>query len=342
MTSVPTVESSPTTRAWQVVSRGDDLDSSVAIRHVRQPVPAAHQVVVDVQAAALGFPDMLLARGLYHDSPELPFSLGGEAAGFVIEAGDECGVTVGDAVIVTPDRVATGLLQERLVVDADRVLPVPGGMPMVEAAAFFSAYQTSYIGLARRCDLARGETLLVLGASGGIGAAAVELGRALGAQVIAVTRGDAKTEFCQSLGAHHVIDGATEDLKAQVDLLTDGRGVDVVFDPVGGTVTDQARRCIAVEGRLLIIGFASGEIPTVPVNHALLKNYSIVGYRTWPFRGDPQYRRQVHATLSDLYERGELRPRVDVVGFDDVVAGLRRIADRQVTGRVVIAVGASR
>lgn len=342
MTSMSTTErqrgSDQVIKAWQVVADGD-LASAVQLRSILEPPLAGDEVRVAVVAAALGFPDMLLARGLYHDRPPLPFSLGGEAAGYVTAVGANAQVAVGAPVIVVPGQVASGLLQDIVIVPEERVLPIPDGMPMPEAAAFATAYQTSYMGLVRRCHLTVGETLLVLGASGGIGSAAVEIGRALGARVIAVTRGGDKAAFCSALGAHEVIDLAIRtDLIGRVKELTDGRGADVIFDPVGGSATDAARRCIALEGRLLIIGFASGEVPVVPVNHALLKNYSIVGYRTWPFRGDPQYRAEVHEALSQMYSRGALRPRVEQIRFEDVPQGLQRLADRQIMGRLVATV----
>ncbi|MCD9153139.1 NADPH:quinone oxidoreductase family protein [Aeromicrobium duanguangcaii] len=321
--------------AWQVVSEGD-LGDAVQLRTLPEPPLGDRDVRVTVGAAALGFPDMLLAKGLYHDRPAFPFSLGAEAAGHVSAAGPRAGLPIGAPVIVVPGQVASGLLQDTLVVPAERTLPVPDGMPIIEAAAFAMTYQTSYIGLVRRCRLSEGETLLVLGASGGIGTAAIEIGHALGARVIAVTRGKEKAAYCASLGADAVVDLADEELVPRIKELTGGTGADVIFDPVGGAITDAARRCIALEGRLLIIGFASGDVPVVPVNHALLKNYSIVGYRTWPFRGDPEYRALVHGTLSEMYRRGELRPRVEQIGFDQVPAGLQRLADRQISGRLVV------
>lgn len=328
-------------RAWQVTREGALAD---VVQLVATPVRprGAGEALVEVHAAAVGFPDMLLAQGLYHDKPEKPFTLGGEAAGVVLEADADAEVSPGDRVIVVPGQVARGLLQEQLVVPTEHLLPVPDGMSMAQAGAFATAYQTSYMGLVRRCHLAAGETLLVLGASGGIGSAAVEIARGLGARVIAVTRGEAKVDFCRQLGTDEVIDLAHEDLIGRVKELTAGRGADVVFDPIGGALTGQARRCIALEGRLLICGFASGEIPVVPVNHALLKNYSVVGFRTWPFRGDPAYRAEVHRRLTELHQQGALSPRVEALPFEDAVVGLQALADRQVTGRLVLMTEAAR
>lgn len=336
--STPTIA-----RAWQVTSAADSPFDSVRLQEVPLPAVGTGEARVAVRAAAIGFPDMLLSIGKYHDRPAMPFTLGGEAAGHVVEVGEGVDIEVGTPVIVAPAQVAMGLLADQLVVPAERLLPIPSGMSMTEAAAFTSAYQTSYMGLVRRCHLSADETLLVLGASGGIGSAAIEIGRALGARVIAVTRGEAKVAFCADLGADHVIDLAVDDdLVGQVKSLTAGAGANVVFDPVGGDQTDAARRCVTLEGRLLIIGFASGKIPQVPVNHALLKNYSIVGFRTWPFRGDPAYRAEVHSALSEHFVRGELRPRVEEIDFADVPTGLQRLADRRVAGRLVATIGDAR
>jgi len=335
MTGRAVTDQSATMRSWQVTTLGEPEE---AVREMRVPLPTPESgdAVIDVHAVALGFPDMLLARGLYHDKPDLPITLGGEAAGVVRSVPADSEFVVGDRVIVVPGQVARGMLSDRLAVPADRLLPVPDGMPIGQAAAFFSATHTSYMGLVRRCSLQAGETLLVQGASGGIGSAAIGIGRALGARVIAVTRGAHKVDHCRALGADDVIDSAAEDVIVRVADLTAGHGADVVFDPVGGTTTDVSRRCIALEGRLLIVGFASGEIPVVPVNHALLKNYSIVGYRTWPFRGDPRYRREVHDRLCRMYADGFLTPQVEELAADQVATGLRRLADREVAGRLVV------
>lgn len=330
-----------THRAWQVVGLGEPAD---AVRLVDTPTPvrAAGEVLVEVHAVGLGFPDLLLARGSYHDKPELPFTLGSEAAGVVLEADPDAGFAAGDRVIVVPGQVARGLMQERLVVPAERLLPVPAGMPITQAGALVSAYQTSYIGLVRRCHLQRGEWVLVLGASGGIGSAAVEIARARGARVVAAARGAAKVAHCRELGADVVLDLDGEDLAARMREVTGGHGADIVFDPIGGALTDSARRCVALEGRLLVIGFASGEIPVVPVNHALLRNYSVVGCRTWPFRGDAAYRAEVHADLTAMHRRGEISPRVEVLPFADAVAGLQRLAESRVAGRIVLTTEAAR
>lgn len=325
-------------RAWQITRLGQPED---ALELVESPdrAPAAGEVAVRVRAAALGFPDLLLCRGEYHDKPDLPFTIGGEAAGVVVEVGpDVDGIDVGDRVIVTAGETVGGTLASRLVVPADRILPAPVGMPLEQAAAFFVAYQTSYMALFRRGNLRSGETLLVHGASGGIGSAAVQLGKAVGARVIAVAGGPVKAEVCRRLGADEVIDHREEDFVAVVKELTGGRGADVIYDSVGGDVFDRSRRCIAVEGRLLVVGFAGGTIPQFSVNHALLKNYSVVGFRTRPFRDDPVYVREVHDALCDFHSRGLVSPLVDTVDFDAVPKAVGELGERTVFGRLVVQV----
>lgn len=326
-------------RAWQIVRNGAPEDA-LRLRDLPAPAAGPGEAVVDVAAAALGFPDYLLATGDYHDKPPLPFTIGGEAAGTVTATGDGVDlVAVGDRVVVAPGVTVAGRLAEQVSVPADLLLPIPDEMHWAEAAALFVAYHTSHIGLFRRGGLREGETLLVHGASGGIGSAAVQLGKAVGARVIAVAGGQAKSDICRQLGADIVVDHRVEDFVSVVKQLTGGRGADVIYDPVGGEVFDRSRRCVAVEGRIVVAGFASGVLPQLPVNHALIKGYSIVGFRTRPFRDDPVYRREVHDDLVAMYRRGAIRPLVEPMPFDDTVKALRRIGDRDVVGRIVVRVG---
>lgn len=325
--------------AWQIRDIGTP-DEVVRPTEVPEPECGTGEVLVDVRAVALGFPDYLLAVGRYHDKPDLPFTLGGEAAGVVLAVGDDVrSVVPGQRVIVAPDETVGQRLAERVSVREDLVLPIPDAMPMKEAAALFVAYQTAYMGLFRRANLHAGETLLVHGGSGGVGSAAVQLGKAVGASVIAVAGGKAKAEICRSLGADVVVDHTREDFVARVKELTGGAGADVVFDPVGGDTFDRSRKCIAVEGRLLVVGFASGTVPQFGVNHALLKNYSVVGFRTRPFRDDPVYRRQVHDALVEHYVHGRIRPLVETVAFTEVCKALNRLGNREVVGRLVVTRG---
>ncbi|AWH93094.1 NADPH:quinone oxidoreductase family protein [Dietzia lutea] len=323
-------------KTWEVVAPGA-LPDSVRLVDAPEPAIGPEDVLVEVQAGALGYPDYLLAVGRYHDKPEAPFVLGGESAGVVRAIGDAVdGITVGDRVLAAPGETVFGRLAELVSIPAELALPIPDDMPMDEAAALFVAYQTAHIGLFRRANLRPGETLMVHGASGGVGSAAVELGRASGARVIAVAGGSEKAAVCRELGAHEVIDHTTENVVERVKTLTDGRGADVILDTVGGDVFTQSRKSVAVEGRILVGGFASGEIPRMPVNHALLKNYAVVGFRTRPFRDDPVYRREVHDDLVAHYIGGRIRPRVQRVGFDDVVDALEQIGNRRAVGRLVV------
>ncbi|OLT23136.1 alcohol dehydrogenase [Pseudonocardia sp. CNS-139] len=333
-------------RTWEIWRLSDE--PAAALRVVDLPPvapPGPGQVAVDVDAVAVGFPDLLLSQGQYHEKPELPFVPGGEGVGTVVAVGKGVPAEVlGRRHVLTRSGALRGLLSEQVTLDADELLPVPDAMPDAVAASLFVAYQTAYLALFRRRkgDVQAGETLLVHGATGGVGSAAVELGKAAGARVIAVVRGAAKVDRARRLGADVVIDSSAETIEHRVLHETCGRGVDVVFDPVGGPAFEASRRCMAVEGRLLVIGFASGERAAAPVNHALVKNYSVIGFRTRPFRLDPAYRRDVHDRLLAHYERGEISPVVETVGFEAVPSALSRLRDRTTVGRIVVDVRGAR
>lgn len=321
-------------RAWQVVSPGP-VAEALRMAELPRRDPGAGEVEVRVEAVGLGFPDYLLARGRYHDRPATPFVVGTEAAGVVTTVG--AGVTdaaTGDRVIVVPGDSGPDACAEYLTVPAERLLPVPAQMPMTEAAVLFVAYQTAHMALFRRAQLAAGEVLLVQAAAGGIGSAAVQLGKAAGARVIAVAGGPAKADLCRRLGADLVVDHHVDDFVEQVRAFTGERGVDVAFEPVGGEVFHRTRRCMAVEGRLLAVGFASGDVPSAPVNHLLLKNYAVVGFRTRPFRLDPDYRRRIHDDVLALYRAGQVTPPVTPVPFEEVPEALARIGSGAVAGRL--------
>lgn len=322
-------------RTWQVIELGDP-PSVVRQVEIPEPVAADGELLLEVEATGFGFPDYLMAQGLYHDKPELPFSLGGEVSARVLSAPSGSGFAAGSRVLALAGGKGQTMLTSRLAVGADRLLPVPDEMPPEHVAVLFAAYQTSYVALVRRGRLQAGETVVVHGATGGVGMAAVQIAKALGARVIAVAGGEEKAAVARELGADVVIDHHREDFVTVVKELTGGRGVDIVFDPVGGEVFDRSRRIMAVEGRLLIIGFAGGTIPSAPANHALLKNYDVVGVRMRPFRDDHAYRRHVHDELVRLYLDGHLRPRITTFGFDDLPAALRLIGERRVIGRVVV------
>ena len=324
-------------RLWRVRALGSPgralrLETSP----VRRPGPA--EVLVDVGAVGLNFPDLLLCAGRYQERPQLPFCPGYEAAGVVAEAGEGSGFAPGDAVLVVPE-LPNGALQEMITVPAAQVYPVPAAMPVTDAAVLHIAYQTAYVALHRRARLGAGETLLVTGAAGGVGTAAVQLGRAAGARVVAAVTGPHKAAACRELGADEVIDlQAESDPAGRIRELTGGRGADVVVDVVGGDAFDWIRRCVAFEGRIVVTGFTSGSFGTIPANHLLLRDYSVIGLHLAAYRREnPAVLRQVHGALIDLYERGEIKPLIHrELPFGQAPAGLEMLAAREVIGRVAL------
>lgn len=303
---------------------------------VPEPTVGAGQVLIDVAACGVNFPEVLLSRGLYQFKPSPPFIPGGEAAGTVRAVG--AGVTS----VAPGDRVATvmvyGAFAERICVPELSVVKLPAGVSDEVGAATLLTYLTSYHALADRAALAAGETLLVLGAAGGVGIAAVELGALLGAKVIAGASSTEKLAFCRAHGAQHGIDYATEDLKERIKALTSGHGVDVVYDPVGGALAEPALRGIAWQGRYLVVGFASGEIPKIPLNLVLLKGCQIVGvfWGSFMMRDPARNRRHAEQILAWVAE-GKLRPAIDaVLPFAEAPDALLRIEQRRVKGKLVL------
>jgi len=312
----------------------------LTIADVPAPEPDAGRVRVRVKAAALNFPDALIVQGLYQMKPPLPFSPGAELAGVIDAVGD--GVTgwkIGDEVIASS---GYGAFAEQCVVDANRVTALPQRMDFDAGAAFVLTYGTSLHALQQRAKLAAGETLLVLGAAGGVGLAAIEIAKALGARVIAAASSDEKLALCRATGADETINYATEDLRRRVDELTGGRGADVVYDPVGGKYSEAALRATAWRGRFLVVGFANGEIPKIALNLALLKERDILGV-FWgdAIRREPAQHAQNMHLLGQWYAAGKVKPaiteRVPLSGAADAIA---RIANRQVMGKVIIHPGA--
>jgi NADPH2:quinone reductase len=313
---------------------------ALASDDVEAPRPGPGQVRARVLAAPANFPDVLLCRGEYQVRPDLPFTPGVEACAEVVELGDGVSsVAVGDRVVGT-SVLPHGTFAEEALLDAAVTLPAPEGMPDAEAAGFVIAYQTGWFGLHDRAHLQPGETLLVHAAAGGVGTAAVQLGRAAGARVIAVVGGGAgsvKAQVARRCGADVVVDRQSEDVVAAVKEATRGRGVDVVFDPVGGAAYAQSTKCIAFEGRIVVVGFASGTMPQPPLGHALVKNYSILGLH-WGLYAQlaPDRVRAAHDELLQLAADGSVRPVVgERVTFDDLPAGVQRLADGETVGRVV-------
>ncbi len=300
-----------------------------------EPEPGAGEVVIEVKAGALNFPDLLMIQGLYQDRPGLPFVVGSELAGVVSAIG--AGVTryrPGDRVVAACGRT----LAERVAAKASLVLPAPRNLGFEAAAGICITYPTTMHALEQRAQLQPGETLLVLGAAGGVGTTAVELGRHMGATVIAAAGTDEKLELARSLGAVHLVNYATQDLRERIKEITRGKGVDVVYDPVGGALAEPALRSMAWNGRYLVIGFAGGEIPRIPLNLPLLKGCSIVGVYWGSFASrEPEVQRQNVAALWELFEAGKLTP---VVGetheFGDFAAAFEALRARRAFGKVVV------
>jgi NADPH:quinone reductase len=303
-----------------------------------EPKAGPGEVLVDVKAAALNFPDVLMTRGLYQERPPLPFVPGLEFAGVVAEVGE--GVTrvqPGDRVVAYSGQAVA----EKAVVRQEFVMPMPRTLDFVAASGVCLTYFTSYHALKQRAQLQPGETLLVLGAGGGVGTTAVELGKVMGAKVIAAASTDGKLEVARSLGADHLINYSTEDLRERLKEITGGAGVDVVYDPVGGLHTEPAVRSLAWKGRFLVIGFAAGEIPRLAINLLLLKGASLVGVFWGAFaRREPQVQMQNVRELWELLEAGRLEPVVgQIYPLEDGASAFAALEGRQAKGKVVIRVG---
>ena len=318
-------------RAYQVT----DHDQPAALADLPRPSPGPGEVLVRIRACGLNFADLLMQNGTYQETPPLPFTLGMEVAGEVVETGAE--VTR----FASGDRVAVfggqGGLAEFGVFDAARAVKLPEGMDAVAAAAFQIAYGTSHLALDHRARLAEGETLLVLGAAGGVGLTAVEIGKVMGARVIACARGADKLEAARAAGADHLIDAKTDDIRAAV---RDLGGADVVYDPVGGEQFTAAFRACNPEARYLAIGFASGDVPQIKANHLLVKNISVLGlYWGGYLSFRPEVLTGSLATLLEWYAAGKITPHVShVLPLEDAAEGLELLRSRASTGKVVITI----
>ncbi|MFB7892921.1 NADPH:quinone oxidoreductase family protein [Microbacterium sp. NPDC056044] len=321
-------------RAWRVTRLGEPA-GALSLDTVPVPAAGAGEVLVRVSAVAANFPDVLLCRGEYQVKPELPFSPGIELVGTVVAMGAEVsGVDVGDRVVGSK----IGVLAEYAVLPAADVWTAPSALSDAEAAGLTVAYQTAWFGLHRRAALQAGEWLLVHAAAGGVGLAAVQLGVAAGARVIGVVGSQAKAAAARDAGADVVLVRGADDLVAGVKAATGGHGADVVFDPVGGEAFVASTRCIAFEGRLIVVGFAGGTISSVPAGHVLVKNYSVVGLHWGLYPGvRPDLVREARGALTQLADAGALRPVVDrVVPFDRAPEALTALASGATVGRVVI------
>ncbi|MBK7402302.1 MAG: NADPH:quinone oxidoreductase family protein [Myxococcales bacterium] len=310
--------------------------SGLSVQDLPSPPVGPSDVRIRVRAAGVNFADTLVIRGAYQEKPALPFVPGSEAAGEILEVGaDVRAFAVGDPVVAM---LRIGAFAEEAVAAVGRVHRLPAGVDFAVAAGFPVAYGTAHVALARRAGLRRDEVLVVHGAAGGVGLAAVEVGRALGARVIATASSDEKLAVVHGHGAHEVIHTGREDVKARVKELTGGKGADVIFDPVGGDLFDASVRCLATEGRLLTIGYASGRIPQVPANLLLVKNAVVIGvYWGAYLEKDPHV---VHESLDQLLAmlgRGVLRPRVDSrVPLNEGGSAIATLGDRRAIGKVVI------
>ncbi|HEX6266251.1 MAG TPA: NADPH:quinone oxidoreductase family protein [Burkholderiales bacterium] len=309
---------------------------SLTFEELPSPRPGPGEAVVTVRAASVNFPDVLIIQNKYQFKPPLPFSPGSELSGVVKEVG--AGVAAfkpGDKVIAY---TTYGAFAEEVKTDAARLLPMPAGMDFPSAAAFLLTYATSDHALRDRGALQPGETLLVLGAAGGVGLAAIEIGKALGARVIACASSGDKLAVCREHGADEGINYATEDLRERIKALTDGRGVDVVYDPVGGPYSEPAFRSLAWRGRLLVVGFAAGEIPKLPLNLALLKGASLVGVFWGDFaRREPKAFAESVRRLGRWHAEGRLHPHVSqTLPLARAADALKLMAARQVKGKVVL------
>jgi NADPH2:quinone reductase len=311
----------------------------LVVEEVPSPKVGRGQVRVTVHAAAVNFPDLLIIENKYQFKPPLPFSPGGEVAGEVAEVGEGVqSVSVGDRVLGAG---LWGGFAEETVLEESQVAKIPASMDFVTAAGFLMAYGTSHHALEDRAHLAPGETLVVLGAAGGVGLAAIEIGKKMGARVIACASSPDKLEVCKQHGADEVIDYAREDLKDRLKALTGGKGADVVYDPVGGPHAEAALRSTAWEGRYLVVGFAAGEIPRIPLNLVLLKGCQIVGVFWGSFiTRSPERHRQSVAELMQWFEQGALRPHVSqTYPLERAGEALQAMAARQVKGKVVLVTG---
>ncbi len=312
--------------------------AGLRLEEVPEPRPGPGQVRIRVRACGVNFADSLITRGQYQRQPQPPFSPGFEVAGEVLELGEGVeGISVGDRVIAMPPH---GGYAEQVVAAAARCVPLPASMPWAHGAAFPVVFGTSHVALAHRARLRAGETLVVLGASGGVGLTAVSIGRKLGAVVIAVASSAEKLEVARQHGADHLIDSSREDLRTRIKALTGGRGADVVYDPVGGDAFDASLRSIAFEGRILVIGFASGTVPKIPANHLLVKNVDVIGLN-WPAYADlnPAVMTASFETLLRWYQEGAIELHVSAsYPLERGVEALDQVVSRRSTGKVVITV----
>ena len=312
------------------------LPDTLSVQEIPDPQPGPGQVLIDVQAAGVNFPDVLIVQGKYQFKPQLPFTPGSELAGVVSAVADD--VTTfkpGDKVIAFTQ---TGAFGQQIAVPAHALMPMPPGLDFATAAAITLTYGTSHHAVVDRAALKAGETMLTLGAAGGVGLAPIEIGKALGARVIAAASTDEKLEVCKAHGADAVINYSREDLREAIKNLTDGKGPDVIYDPVGGEYAEPAFRSIGWRGRYLVVGFANGEIPKLPLNLTLLKGASLFGVFWGEFvKREPKASLAAMRQLMGWLQEGKIKPLVSArYALADTPRALNDMAARKVTGKVVI------
>jgi NADPH:quinone reductase len=327
-------------KAWVVRQLGGP--ESLRFEEVAPGEPAEGMVRINVRAAAINFPDALMVAGLYQVKPDLPFVPGVEVSGEVISAPPASGFKPGDRVMALLDSAGLthGGYSELADAAPESVTRMPDNMSFDEGAGFTLIFQTGWFGLHRRANLQAGETLLVHAGAGGVGSAAIQLGKAAGAMVIATAGSDEKVEVCRRLGADHAVNYKTQDFVEEVKKITGGRGADVVFDPVGGDVYDRSTKCIAFEGRLVLVGFTSGRIPQAAANHVLIKNYSVVGLHWGLYtKRAPELISPASCALLELYEAGKIKPHISTrFPLSQAPRALATVAEGKSIGKVILTV----
>lgn len=323
-------------KVWVVKELGEPIDV-LKTEDMDAPTPKDEDVLIRVEATALNFFDILLCQGKYQEKPPLPFVFGSEISGVVIKSRNNSPFKEGQRVLAHP-KAPKGGLAEFVSVPESAVYPIPDSMSWGEAAALSITYRTSYYALYKRALLKEGEVLLVHAGAGGVGSAAIQLGKAAGATVIATAGGHEKTKICKEMGADIVVDYLTEDFVEVVKGVTHGKGADVIYDPVGGEIFDRSRKCIAFDGRILIIGFAGGTIPSLSINHVLIKNYSLVGVHYGYYaKLFPERVAEEHKDIMNLYGSGKIKPLIyKEYPFEQVPEALTELGTRKTWGKVVI------
>jgi NADPH2:quinone reductase len=325
-------------KAW--VARQWGPPESMKLEELEDSPPENGLVRIEIKASAINFFDALLVQGTYQVKPDFPFTPGAEVSGLVVSAPPGSDLRPGD-------RVSAGFVTNKIwmggYAEMADTLPVtvrriPDSMSFEDAAAFFLVYQTSHFALHRRANIQPGETLLVHGGAGGVGSAAIQLGKAAGATVIATAGSDEKVELCKKLGADHAINYKIQDFIEEVKRITDQHGADVIFDPIGGDVFDKSTKCIAFEGRLVVIGFTSGRIPEAKANHVLVKNYAVVGLHWGAYTmRNPSLVLDVTEKLYALYNQGKVKPHISATyPLSDAVTALNAVASGKTTGKVLL------